>query len=288
MEWFPASKDHLPLTWWKQTPVYLATVIALAGVASLILTVLVMAVNPAWLLLFTFSLHNVLNGWIWTPLTYVFVNPPGDSSQILWFLLGTFMLHRFVEAIERHLGRWSFVKLLTCFWLAPPLVLSTVGLLGPRLWMAVGINPLEFGVFLAFAALYPSARISLIVIELEAWVLGSIYVVAEVLVALAYQGWPRFFIIAGQAAVAIAYIRYEQGRLQLPAFLTRPKRTSPSKPKPSVQRDAKKPAGGAKILDLSDVDDILEKISRHGIASLTEAEKRTLEQASDKLGKRRP
>lgn len=289
MEWFPESKDHLPLTWWKQTPVYLAMVIALGGVASLVLTTLVMAVNPGWLMPFMFCLHYLLSGWIWTPMTYVLVNPPISTTQVLWFLLGSYMLYRFGEAIERHLGRWSFVKLLICLWLAPPLVLSLIGLLGPKGWLAVGINPLEFGVFLAFAALYPSVRISLIVVELEVWMLAAIYVAAEVLIALAYQTWPSLFISAAELGAAVTYIRYEQGRLQLSSFKFWQRRKKRPDPKLEVYRPDKRsspPPAPRAGKESADVDAILEKISRHGMASLTPEERQALEKASERLGKK--
>ena len=283
MEWFPASKDHLPLTWWKQTPVYLAAVVALAAAASMVITTLLMAIYPASVGVLVFSVDHVFRGWIWTLLTYIVVNPPG-----IMFVLSCYFFWNFGEAVERHLGRWSFVKLLGLLVLVSPVLMLVLSLVGGGRSGTSGFGGVMSGVFIAFATLYPTAQISIIILTVEARILVTVIVGVSALQLLAARDWAGLFLLAGQVAAAVGYIRYEQGRLQLPVFLTRPKRTPLSKPKPSVQRDAKKPAGGAKILDLSDVDDILEKISRHGIASLTEAEKRTLEQASDKLGKRRP
>ena len=280
MEWFPASKDHLPLTWYKQTPVYLAAVIALVGVASMVVTSLILALNPAWIQLLIFSTDHLLSGWIWTPVTYVLVNPPS-----LMFLLTSYMLWSFGESIERHLGRWSFVKLVASLVLVSPLLLCVLSLLGPRDWPAIGMGQLEFGVFLAFAALYPTAQVSIIILTLEMRVLATAFVAVSALMDLASHNWPGLFLLAGQVATAVGYIRYEQGRLQLPSLRFWPKR-SRQEPVPRQRQEPQvKPKATAGPV-VEDVDAILEKISRHGLSSLTASERSALEKASDQLSKR--
>ena len=286
MEWFPASKDHLPLTWWKQTPVYLAAVIALAGVASMVFTSLLMAVNPAWIQPLVFSVNHLLGGWVWTPVTYVLVNPPS-----LFFLLTSYLLWSFGERIVRHLGRCSFVKLVMSLVLVSPLLLCILSLLGPqpRDWPAMGLGELEFGVFLAFAALYPTAQVSIIILTLEVRVLAIAIVAVDVLMCLAGHNWPGLFLLAGQVATAVGYIRYEQGRLQLPSFKLWSRRQSRSKPKLQVynpEKRSSKPAVIEAQEPHADVDAILEKISRQGMASLSPQEKQALEKASERLGKK--
>ncbi|MDB6138364.1 MAG: hypothetical protein JWO94_1436 [Verrucomicrobiaceae bacterium] len=284
MDWFPESKDHLPLTWWKQKPVYLAAVIALGGVASMVLTTLIMAVNPAWLEPLTFSLDHLLRGWVWTPLTYILVNPPD-----LWFLLTSYLLYTFGEAMERHLGRRSFVKLILALVLVTPLLLSLIGLAGPRNWPAFGMGQLEFGVFLAFAALYPTARVSIIILTLEVWMLATAFVVISALMSLASHEWAALFILAGQVGTAVGYIRYEQGTLRMPPLRLWSKKTKTKAKTKTVtfarQGSAAKPAPAPKE-QVMDVDAILDKISHQGIASLTSQEKQALEKASERLGKK--
>ncbi|MDB6073215.1 MAG: hypothetical protein JWO89_855 [Verrucomicrobiaceae bacterium] len=280
MDWFPESKDHLPLTWWKQKPVYLAAVIALGGVASMVLTTLIMAVNPDWLVPLTFSLDHLLRGWVWTPLTYILVNPPD-----LWFLLTSYLLYTFGEAIERHLGRRSFVKLILALVLVTPLLLSLIGLAGPRNWSALGMGELEFGVFLAFAALYPTARVSIIILTLEVWMLATAFVVISALMSLASHDWAGLFILAGQVGTAVGYIRYEQGNLRLPSLRLWPKKAKSNVVPFPRQEAAEKPAPAPKE-PVMDVDAILDKISHQGMASLTPQEKQALEKASERLGKK--
>ena len=282
MEWFPASKDHLPLTWYKQTPVYLAAVIALVGVASMVFTAVLTAIHPGLPQLFTFSANKLLHGWIWTPVTYVLVN---DVS--IWFIITSYFLWNFGEAVERHLGRWSFVKLIGCLVLVSPLLLSALGLVGVRDWPAAGMWKLEFGIFLAFATLYPTAKLCVPFLgPMDAWVIASVFVGVAALSDLAQRNWAGLFVLAGEVGTAVGYIRYEQGRLQLPSLRFWPKKArlkpvSRPQPGPSVNR----PASPSKPVE-EDVDAILEKISLHGLSSLTASERSALEKASDQLSKR--
>ncbi len=288
MEWFPSSKDHLPLTWWKQTPVYLAAVIAVGAVASMVLTALLAAVNEGILAYLYFTVGNVVEHWrIWTVLTYLLVNPPS-----LWFLLTAYLLYSFGEALERHLGRRSFVKLLLLLVLVSPALLGVLGFFGVRNWPAMGVSGLGFGVFIAFATLYPSAQISIIILTLEAWLMATIIVVVDALQCLAEHQWGQLFLLVGQVAVAMGYIRYEQGRLHLPSFdklklLRRPPPPALSSlPRPRRALPSKKQAPVIEAEGLDNVDAILDKISHQGMASLTDEEKRTLEKASEQLSKR--
>ena len=282
MEWFPESKDHLPLTWWKQQPVYLAAVLALGGVASMVLTALLLAVNQSSVGYLVFSVDNVVHGWrVWTPVTYVLVNRPG-----LMFLLSSYLFWSFGEAIERHLGRRSFVKLVLSLVLVTPLLLGLLALFGPRGWSAEGMGHLEFGVFLAFAALYPTARISIIILTIEAWVMATAIVAVDALSCLSRNDWAGLLILAGQVAMAVGYIRYAQGRLQMPALRLWAKPRPKLAVMPRPRQTTVKRTAVIEVESLEGVDAILDKISHQGMASLTVEEKRTLEKASEQLSKR--
>jgi len=282
MEWFPESKDNLPLTWWKQQPVYLAAVLALGGVASMVLTALLMALNQRSIGYLVFSVDNVAQDWrVWTPFTYVLVNRPG-----LMFLLSSYLFWSFGEAIERHLGRRSFVKLVLSLVLVTPLLLGLLALFGPRGWSAEGMGHLEFGVFLAFAALYPTARISIIILTIEAWVMATAIVAVDALSCLSRNDWAGLLILAGQVAMAVGYIRYAQGRLQMPALRLWAKPRPKLAVMPRPRQTTVKRTAVIEAESLEGVDAILDKISHQGMASLTVEEKRTLEKASEKLSKR--
>jgi len=271
--WLPESKDHLPLTWWKQQPVYLAAIIALIGGASIILTAILGFESAPWLI---FTYQNAFSGGrFWTAFTYVFFNPPD-----IWVVLGCFLLWNFGEAIERHLGRRSFIRLLVILWLTPPALVTLMGLagfkgsllLGMMLGcpLAAGVTILEFGVFNAFAALYPRAKISLIVITLDAWMVALLFSSIYAFRHIAGRQWAELIVLLGCIAMAWLYIIFEKGALKLPSL---PKRAP----------QAKKPA---KKSSTPTVDDILDKISRQGMQSLSAEERRILDKASDEMKRR--
>lgn len=286
MSWLPESKDHLPLTWWKGHPIYLSAAIALAGVASMILTTLLMAAAPGAVGFLTYSFADLQRLHLWAPVTYILVNPPS-----LLLPISCFFFWRFGEAVERHLGRSSFVRLLIILLLVTPLLITVAGLMGSDRFCA-GMNEWQFGVFIAFAALYPRVQISLIFFTLEVWMLAAAFVGISALSAIAYRDWISLMILAGQVGTAIAYIRYEQGALTFPSLSLFKPRSSPARPQPPAPRSrssepAAAPTVKPKVRKNSPaVDDILDKISREGMHSLTAEERRILDQASEDLQKR--
>lgn len=268
--WLPESKDRLPLTWWKTHPVYLAAIIALVGAGSMVLTA-VLGYSMAWYVIFNYE-GAFQHLRLWTPLTYVLFNPPS-----FWTLIGCVLLWNFGEAVERHLGRRAFVRLLLLLLLASPVLISLLGLLGVRSLVCAGIMQLEFGVFIAFATLYPRARLSLFIISIEAWVLAAIFVGLSALGSLASRDWSSLLLLAANVGGAYAFIRYETGALKLPSM---PRRA------PKTARPAQKTTKAAPKSTIPTVDDILDKISHHGMQSLTAEERRILDKASEEMKRR--
>jgi hypothetical protein len=266
--WLPPSQDHLPLTWWRQQPVYLAAILALGALASMILTALL---GPQISTQFIFSYESFFRQYhLWTPFTYPFFNPPS-----LWTIIGCYLLWNFGEAVERHIGRRAFVRLLLLLCLVPPVVISLFGVLGMGGFACAGIMAIEFAIFIAFATLYPTAKVSILIVTLDAWVLAAILVGANLLQSLFVRDVSSLILLASTVGTAYAFIRFEKGELKLP---TMPK-PSP-KPAKATAKPASKPAAPT-------VDDILDKISHQGMHSLTTEERRILDKASREMRKRR-
>lgn len=279
MSWLPESQDRLPLTWWKGHPIYLAAIIALGGVASMIVTTVLMAAGGGVINSLVFSCANVLRGWIWTPVTYVLVNPPS-----LLFLLTSYFLWRFGEEVERHLGRRVFVQLVAGLILVEPLMLTLIALVGgPRDWLAAGLWRMELGVFVAFATLYPTAKLSLILFTIDAWIMAAAIVGISALSSLAVRDWAGLFQLTGMVLFAHGYMRYEQGRWALPSLsLLKRRRNSGGKRRNASseeQDDASVPHDSRE----DRVDAILEKIHREGLQSLTDDERSVMEKMSERL-----
>ena len=281
MTWFPESQDRLPLTWWGQRPIYLSAMIAIGVGVSMILTAVGLAAFGTHLInagIFTAS-SVVQHLRVWTLLTYVLINPPD-----IWLLLTAFLIWRFGESLERHLGRLVFVKLLFLLVLVQPVLLIVLGFAGAGDRPLVGVSGVSFGLFLAFAALYPTAQISLIIVTLEAWMLAAAYVVVAALAALAGRDWTGLLLLAVEVATAVGYIRYETGSWTPSFRLWR--KTKPQAAPRNIARTSKKTRSAESSTSSSEIptreviDAILDKISRTGITSLTADEKHKLEQAS--------
>lgn len=260
--WLPESKDHLPLTWWKQQPIYLAAIIALVGALSMVVyAILGMGVLETYA---AFSFNAAFKNWqVWTLFTYPLVNPP-----LLWTVIGCYLLWNFGEAVERHLGRRAFVRLLLALLLSSPFFLTVLGLHDSY---CSGIRNIELGTFIAFATLYPRAKISIIILTIDAWLLAAILVGVDALMYLSIRSWVSILLLAANVGTAYLFIRFETGALKLPSL---PKRS------PQTQKPAKKSSTPT-------VDDILDKISHQGMQSLTAEERRILDNASDQMKRNR-
>jgi membrane associated rhomboid family serine protease len=260
--WLPESKDHLPWMWWKERPVYLAAIMALVAGASMIITA---AWGTPWIAHLAFSFDSAFHQFqLWTPLTYVLVNPFNFLT-----LFGCILLWNFGEAVERHLGRRSFFRLLLLLLLAPPLLITLLSFVGIHGFECMGIAQLAFGLFIAFATLYPRAKISVIILTIDAWVLAAVFVGLNALGSLAARDWSSLLLLTANVGTAYAFIQFEKGELKLPSL-----------PKPAPK--AKKPAKSSK----PSVDDILDKISHQGMQSLSAEERRILDKASEEMKRR--
>jgi len=263
--WLPPSQDRLPLTWWRQHPIFLAAIIALAGAASMVAFAIL---GPRVMGGLVFSYEAAFTRWhLWTAATFVLVNPPS-----LWILVGCYLLWSFGEAVERHLGRRAFVRLLLLLVMVSPMTITVLHLAGVTGMGCAGITQLSFGVFIAFATLYPRAKISIIILALDAWVMAALFVGINALQCLAGRDWGVLALLIANVGAAYAFIRFEKGELKLP-----------SRPK-----SASRTAGAARPTRRSapSVDDILDKISLHGMQSLTDEERRILDKESDEMRRR--
>ena len=269
------SDDYRPVTWMGRFPVDVTTILVGIHVVLAILTCLLVAAGGAGLLgLMMFDSARVVgSGQIWRLATYAFVHSP---SMLLWFAIEMYMLFVFGREVERFIGQRAYIALYAVLLFTPSLVLTLWGL-GQRTGLA-GSVALHFGIFVAFATIYPSAELLLrITAKWSAVILGAIYV----LQLLAYNAWTDLAVLLTSIAVGFFFVRLRgvgpelvwwenlKARLQ-----PKPKFKVVPKPTPARRDDD----------DISEsVDPILDKIARSGIGSLTPNERRILDRARDRL-----
>ncbi|MEI8283606.1 MAG: rhomboid family intramembrane serine protease [bacterium] len=266
-----SPENEGPLTWIGNFPVYVST--ALAGVhgLTLILTAVAMAAGAeGFLQAFVFSSQAVTKDYsLWQTCTYAFVHRPS-----YWLLLvELYLLVAFGREIETYLGRQSFVKLYAGLLITPPLVLAAEGWAG---WPSIywGSSALHFGIFVAFALLYPTAEI---LFSIQArWVALALLAINS-LQCLALADYTSLTALGVDCVTACVIVGYFQGRFDRPERSVVSARAIPfRRPTPSLPEIPEENP-------IISIDPILEKISRSGMGSLNARERQLLEEARAQL-----
>ncbi len=213
-------------------------------------------------------------GFVWQLFTYMFLHSATMPLHILFNMLMLFMLG---PETERGMGTKHFVIMY---------VLS--GVLGGLGWVlvtdssasCVGASGALFGLVAAFATLYPQRPITLLLffvipITMKAWMLAAGLGAIQLVMLVNQQGGQIAYGVHLAGAVAgLAYTLAVFRRDLLPRRLRFPR--------PFARSRLTVIPGGLypDTLDEGELDQILDKIARQGMASLTRRERSVLEQAS--------
>lgn len=273
------SDDYRPVAWMGRYPLDVTTILVGLHVVLAVAACLIIALGGGgFLTSLQFDSAAVLSrGQIWRIATYAFVHSP---SMLLWFAVEMYMLFVFGREVERFIGQRAYVALYGILLLAPTLLLTGMGF-----WQRSGHSgspALHFGIFVAFATIYP--RVELFLRLMAKWValiLAGIYT----LQLLAYHAWSDLLVVWTSITAAFLFIEWRGAGPELgwwndfkERFRPRPKFTIVQKP---AARQAVEPDEAS-----DSVDAILDKISKSGMSSLTEAERRQLELARNRLLKK--
>jgi membrane associated rhomboid family serine protease len=270
------SDDYRPVAWMGRYPVDVTTILVGLHVAVAIITCILIALGAGWLLEhLQFDSAAVLSsGEVWRIVTYAFVHAP---SLLLWFAIEMYMLFVFGREVERFIGQRAYIALYLILLIAPTTVLTIWGL-----WQhsaLAGSPALHFGIFVAFATIYPRVELFLrIMAKWVAVILGAIYTFQ----LLAYHAWADLAVVWTSIAAAFLFVELRGAGPEL-AWLNNLK--SWGQPKPKFHIVQKSTA--RRVVEPDDVyasvDPILDKISKSGIGSLTDAERRQLDRARKRL-----
>lgn len=276
------ADDYKPVTWVGRYPVDVTTLLVAAHVVLMIVTCLLFAAtSPAILNLFVFDSAQVLSlGRVWQLATYAFVHSP---SGLLWFAVEMYMLFAFGREVERFIGRRSFITLYLLLLIVPTIFLTLAGL-GMRLGTA-GSADLHFGIFLAFATIYPAIEMFMLRIQVK-WI-ALVLIAIGTLAALANHDWASMIMLWTTVPTAFFFIR-SRGLGSEPEWWSNLKARLQPKPKfQVVPRSAPRRTVEPEDIHQS-IDPLLEKISKSGINSLTASERRALDRARSQLLKKSP
>jgi len=246
---------------------------------------------------FALSVGGLRHGFVWQLLTYQFMH-----GGLLHLLLNCWAIYVFGREVEETLGWKSFVTLYFASGVIGGLFQGLAGVLlgGAFAAPVVGASAGAFGLVAAFATLYPERPLMLLLFFIiPVSMRAKFLLLFSALLTVFGLVFPMDNIAhaahLGGMITGLVFVRYavhwhwHWPRLQRP-------QSQPVRPLVHAQRRISAPWGqkqGGVDEDLTPdeflskaVDPILDKISAQGIQSLTERERRILETAREKIGRR--
>jgi len=273
------SDDYRPVAWMGRYPVDVTTMLVGLHVAAAVFAAILVAFGAgsvlAWMQFDSASVWY--SGQVWRLFTYGFVHAP---SALLWFAIEMYLLFVFGREVERFIGRRSYIALYLILLITPTALLTIWGL-----WqrsVLAGSQALHFGIFVAFATIYPRAELFLrIMAKWVALILAAVYT----LQLLAYHAWNDLVVVWTSIGVAFLFIEWSGAGPELAwwsalkeRFTPRPKYRVVPKMRPT------RPADSDDVY--ASIDPILDKISKFGMGSLTASERRQLNRERERLLKK--
>ncbi len=280
------SRDTEPLTKWRGIPIYLTTIFAALLAVGFLGSAFLKASRSPLLgdLVFQTPVTS-WQGWL-SVLTYPFVL---DVNFFTPFTIICF--YWWAAGIETHLGRAPLVRLLILLTLAPVISQVIVWYAFKMPGLIAGDFIITIGLLVAFATLYPNA-------EWIGWVpfkyLAFACILCGSLMAVAERAWGT---VASLWLVCIASFGYTRHAIDQEyddhvPLSARMRSWFRRKPKLRVvprRRDPEQPLALADFEDdepESEMDALLDKIARNGLASLSPGERARLERAREELLKK--
>src|SRR6195256_5856487 len=270
------SDDYQPVTWVGRHPVHVTTLLVVVHVCTAIVACFLGGAGILGHLAFDSALLWQ-RGEFWQLATYAFVHSP---SALLWFAVEMYMLFVFGREVERFIGRRAFIVLYIFLLLAPTALLSLWGL-SDRVGIA-GSPALHFGIFIAFAAIYPNVELLL---RIQAkWVALALAAIST-LQLLAYRDWSAMAVLWVSIVAAFFFIRLRGVGPELVWWGNVKSRWQPKPKFHVVPRSAPRRVVEPENVHDS-IDPVLDKISKQGIQSLTASERRALDRARTRILKK--
>jgi membrane associated rhomboid family serine protease len=275
------SDDYRPLMWVGGRPIYANVLIVIGHIVAFVVGALCIAWLNAAVVSDSIALNppDVWRGQVWRLFSYVAYDPMFFSQQSLWFLFSIALLYFFGREVEQFVGRRAYLLFYASLIVIPAILLCLFSLMVP---MDPYLNCCDviFGVFVAFATIYPGAMPSMW-IPLSSRMFMLILLAVSTLVDLAHHAKTAIFMLWACSAVgyfAMRFIGAGQGSNWLVNWLEE------RRSQRLMRRHQFKVVEDRKATE--SIDAILEKISKHGVGSLNAAERAALEKARTSLLKR--
>ncbi|HVK59046.1 MAG TPA: rhomboid family intramembrane serine protease [Candidatus Kapabacteria bacterium] len=247
---------------------------------------------------FGLSEYTFRKAWLWQLFTYNFLHAPFGFGGFFHILFNCWGIWMFGSAVENAIGPKKLLGVFIGTGVAGG-VLQAVGALGlPDHFgaAAVGASAGVFGLIGTYASLFPDQRITMLLFFIiPVTITARFLVIFSLIVAVFGIVFPTSRIAHGAhlggLLAGLAYVRwmlnYEWRMPRVQNVFRKPKvfvhtrqaNQWPSQPAPKAELPSEE-------FISKEVDPILDKISAHGIQSLTERERKILEAARAKMAKR--
>ena len=276
------SDDYRPLFWIRGRPIYANVLVIIIHVTAFVVAALCIShfgLEPIRNAL-ALGTQAVWHGEVWRLFSYVAFDPDFFDRRSLWFLISILLLYFFGREVEQFVGRKTYLKLYAALILIPAMLLCLLGLVIAPDHPFLNCCDVFFGMFIAFATIYPGAMPSMWV-PLSASTLAWILLAVFSLINIATNDYTAIFMLWANSAVGYGGMRLAGAGSGL-SWLT----------DWIEERQAARLARRHHIKVLKDtqatqtIDDILEKISKQGVGSLNASERAALERARTNLLKR--
>jgi membrane associated rhomboid family serine protease len=226
---------------------------------------------------FALSVEGLKQGFIWQLLTYQFMH-----AGLLHLFLNGWAIYFFGSEIEETLGPQKFLTLFLASGVIGGIFQALVGWIWPHYFggAVVGASAGAFGLVAAFAILFPERQLTLLLffilpIRLSAKALLILSAILALLgIAFPISNIANAAHLGGMLTGVLFALQFVQGRWS----------RWPSPPRSTPSRKSPDDLPADKFLQ-KEVDPILDKISAHGIQSLTAREREILEKARTKITK---
>ena len=223
---------------------------------------------------------DFLAGSVWQVVTYPFFVAPS-----IFLLVGMYFFYRFGGLVENALDRGRYVRLLLAVTLTPPVVVVLAHLLTVPGFL-VGSHLPHLAVFVAAVTMMPNAPTMLLGFAIK-W-LAVAFVVIALLLYLMMRNLGGCIALVSVTYLAIWWMK-QAGHVSQWGVVDdvlgpksqrkSRKKKSPSKKKRTYEKKLK-PRTKISSSKRKDIDRILDKINEEGLHSLTEEERKVLQQES--------
>ncbi|MEM1060291.1 MAG: rhomboid family intramembrane serine protease [Verrucomicrobiota bacterium] len=256
-------------------PLYLIQILVLVQVVAMICTTFLG--QGGWQSLAFSSVAVLQQGWIWQMVTYPLFEWPS-----IWWVICMLIIFFTGPEVEKYIGRWQLLALYAGMILVASLAMLLWALIGGVPVGYSGSLGVMFGVFAAFATLYPNVQFNAMFFSITLKVAVLILLGVNVMISIAGGDAPGAVALLVISAFAYLYLTRVIGVRGGSNWLStwweeRRLRKEAQRRNIRVMRERRVN---------QNIDQILDKISREGISSLSPEERAALEAARSHLIKR--